>query len=194
MIDGAVGGGPANRWALRELLMDHKIQLKHLAVLYWLGGEDFEAVSSWAEREYSVASDRHPRLHEVFRECNNPEALLVDIAAQQLSFSPSSLDGERFALRILTHELRRFLSREITPSQICKLVCAIDNQYLGAHPMDDRKMVYYPTWLGNLYNACDWCDETWRHADCEHLIDEAKTVLFALESMESDEDQDWPPT
>lgn len=38
-------------------------------------------------------------------------------------------------------------------------------------------IAYYSTWMGNLYNACDWCDETWTLEDNPHLLIEVEKQI-----------------
>ena len=166
--------------------MNHDSQLKHLTVLYWLGGEHQDAATSWAEHEYSNNPDPHPLLTELFAGQIDTGSLLAEIASSRFGFVPSSADGESFARSILATHLRRFLAREISPHELCKIVWAIDNKYLDARPMVDESVTYYPDWLGGLWNACDWCDETWTHSIAGQLVSEAQTVLNCLAADEAD--------
>ena len=160
--------------------MDRDTQLKRLTVLYWLGVEDPDAASAWAEQEVSSNPDAHPLVTEVFAGRMDIGHLLQEIASQQFGFHPSSEDGEFYARLILISYLRRFVAREISPYELCAIVLAIDNKYLDIRPLDDPAIAYYPEWLGDLLNACDWCDETWTHASAGHLVTEAHVVLDAL--------------
>jgi len=38
----------------------------------------------------------------------------------------------------------------------------------------------YPLWLGDLWNACDWCDESWSLSNSPHLKEEADKVIRYL--------------
>ena len=162
--------------------MDHDSQLKHLTVLYWLDRSDHAAVVAWAEREYSTNPDPHPLLTDIFARQTDVGKLLTEIAAERLSFDPTSEDGESFARSILATQLRRFIAREISPHDVCKIICLIEGRYLGARSTGDESVYYYPMWLGDLWNACDWCDETWTHNSAGYLETEAQTVLDSLEA------------
>ena len=160
--------------------MDHDRLLKYLTVLYWLGSSDHDAVISWAEQEFSQNPDPHPLLADIFGGHTDVGQLLSEIAFGRLGFAPASTDGESFAKAILASSLRQFLAREISPHELCQLVWAIDNKYLDASPREGQSVAYYPQWLGDLWNACDWCDETWGYSSAPQLVSKAQAVLNSL--------------
>ncbi len=41
----------------------------------------------------------------------------------------------------------------------------------------------HPSFIGDLYNACDWCDESWTLENAPYLVEEAERVLKALQSQ-----------
>jgi hypothetical protein len=59
--------------------------------------------------------------------------------------------------------------RELTPMQFCKRIQEIEAQVL------DHRM-RYPLWLGEAWDACDWCDESWTVENSPWLIDIAKKI------------------
>lgn len=85
-------------------------------------------------------------------------------------FMPISEEGELIAIEILEEESMKFLNQDITPLQFCEIIRKLDANFL-----DLRNK--YPDWLGNLYNECECCDESWTFADCPCLANETKINL-----------------
>ncbi len=53
---------------------------------------------------------------------------------------------------------------------------------MGAPRNLDSKIVYSPSWLGNLYDACDWCDEKWTHDNSPHLLIEVEKQIHNIKN------------
>jgi hypothetical protein len=136
----------------------HQDELRRLTVLYWLGLTDSAAVDSWAMREYELNPDPDPDLSRLFAHDDETWQLLGRLAHMQLAFVPASQAGVEVTQTLLASFLQKFLNKEIQPDSLCKLVNAIDCQFLGALPIDAPGVAYYPTWLGDLWNCCEYCD------------------------------------
>ena len=158
----------------------HKNELKRLAVLYWLGFHDTDAVRTWAAEEYVQNVDPDPNLSRLQSENQDVGEWLSRFAKSQLNFVVASHAGVAVARDLLVTNLQQFLDGEVQCQELCSFVNAIDSQFLDAIPVDDSSMAYYPEWLGNLWNCCDYCNPTWTTQTAPHLVDEAKTVLARL--------------
>lgn len=70
---------------------------------------------------------------------------------------------EQLAMELLRDKCQDLLNKKIKPHELCCLVGPIETIF------------DYPTWLGDLYNACDWCEPDTLPE--EHLLLEAKKIL-----------------
>ena len=158
----------------------HRSELKRLAVLYWLGLSDPQAKDAWTMAEYETSSDPDHNLHELLINDPQTEDRLLNLAKSLLAFEPASKEGIEYAKLVLHSELHKFLNREVSAEAICSLVNRIDLQYLDAIPRENE--FYYPTWIGDLWNCCEYCDDTWTLESSPHLVKEALAVLSQFES------------
>lgn len=83
-------------------------------------------------------------------------------------FTLQSPDAVRWAQEILKCRCDDYLQGSITPKTFCNLVSLIEVRF------------DYPSWLGDLYHACDWVDEGTKCQDVPNLRDEAKKVSDTL--------------
>lgn len=169
--------------------MKHDDQLRYLTMLYWLGGEDHSAIVDW----FHIERVENPEPHYELRELLKPNrerslSVLLEIAETQYGFQPASLAGETIAKTILKEHLERFLAGEIAPVALCSIAIDIDNSYLDTTPADDGVDAFDVRWLGDLYNACDWCDESWTQDSAPHLVTEAERVLANLHAADNCDD------
>jgi hypothetical protein len=171
-----------NGGAVWQMTNAHQTELKRLAVLYSLGLADAQAKDAWTLVELEANSNQGPDLHELFVDNENTVDRILALARSRLAFEPVSLEGVEIAKTILRNELTRFLNREISPIVLCALVNRIELQYLGAIPISTVNESYYPRWIGDLYNNCDCCDDTWTLDSSPHLAREALAVLQKLEA------------
>ena len=100
----------------------------------------------------------------------------IRLAEEILGFKPISERGEKWSKELLTDYCEKLLSEEITPFQFCNLIQLFDSGFLGLRTVEDG-FVYCPEWLGDLWNNCDWCDESWSLSNSPHLAGEANKVL-----------------
>lgn len=159
--------------------MDHENQLRFLVVLYHLGDTDDAAVASWAEKEFALNPNPPAQLDDLFSRSDDVGSILAAIARERFGFDPISHNGEPFVGEVLRQYLQRFLTRELRPIDLCRIVWDVEAKYGDAAFGDDRP---YPDWAGQLWNACDWCDETWTHDSAAFLVSEARRVLDSFEA------------
>jgi hypothetical protein len=74
---------------------------------------------------------------------------------------------ESLGKRLLKARLELYLSGSCAPSAVCRLVSPIETTF------------DWPSWLGNLYNACDWIDDNYE-PHRKGLRDEAKRLVRTL--------------
>ncbi|MCP3921961.1 MAG: hypothetical protein GY714_05170 [Desulfobacterales bacterium] len=79
-----------------------------------------------------------------------------------------SIEGEKVAAQIVIDKSKELLDEKIRSIDFCKIIWFFDANYIDARPMEPG-YAYYPEWLGELWNACDWCDETWTYNDSSYI-------------------------
>lgn len=70
------------------------------------------------------------------------------------------------------------LNKQIKPLVFCNFIKQMEG--LIDKLVEKDRTINYPTWLGDLYNTCDWCDENWTNENSEGLIEEVKNNLNNL--------------
>lgn len=106
------------------------------------------------------------------------KALLFElIQATDPSFSVDCVEAEVLAAHYFLNILARYQFGEIRPFELCRIFNNIEIGFMGAARNLPVNIAYYPTWMGNLYNACDWCDETWTLEDNPHLLIEVEKQI-----------------
>ncbi|MEW4453814.1 hypothetical protein AB1L30_14160 [Bremerella sp. JC817] len=99
------------------------------------------------------------------------------VATEVPAFSDIGTEVQCVARRILAERLQMFLDGKIRPAELCRTVNRFDAQFLEATPA--------ATWLGDLYNGCDWIDGTSYDpspGEVPYLVEEARRVLASLTS------------
>lgn len=99
------------------------------------------------------------------------------IQATDPSFSVDCVEAEVLAAHYFLNILARYQVGEIRPFELCKIFNNIEAGFIGAPRHLDEKIVYYPSWIGDLYGACDWCDEEWTHENSPHLLIEVEKQI-----------------
>jgi hypothetical protein len=150
------------------MLLDHDEQLKRLVIEWELAipGVPIGSVDDWASSELQ-SLDPHSLVYELFDRQADSHQILKQIAKDRLGFVPFSPEGHRVIAEIVREILRRYLDREMTPMELCRLAFEFDAFYL------DRVSDDHPTpgWVAHLYNACDWCDDSWDHEVLVEIVD-----------------------
>lgn len=150
----------------------------------WYDRTDRDSVIQWA-KTFVKSHDHVPA--EVFEIFDASEQHLKDILLRlsmtiDSEFSPQSLNAEILAAKYLINSINRYLNDEATPIDICRVVRKIDGGFMNAPRDLPDNIAYYPYWLGNLYDSCDWCDNTWTMDSAPHLKQDLKNQLpFIIE-------------
>ena len=151
-------------------------QLDRIAFEYWAGVGSKLDLEAWAESELRKDVP-HADACEMFNLSEEEaEKNSIRLAAEVLNFEPVSEKGEKWAKVLLKQYCKKLLSEEITPFEFCRLVQVFDANFLGLRTLENGSLEY-PAWLGDLWNNCDWCDETWSLSNSTHLEAEARKVL-----------------
>ena len=97
--------------------------------------------------------------------------LLKVIQAEDPEFSSNCLESEILAARFFLGVLVDYKKCNLSPFKLCKIFSNLECGFLGAPRELKANIAYYPEWIGDLYDACDWCDETWTIENSPHLMD-----------------------
>lgn len=119
--------------------------------------------------EYVEKNDNIPiELLELYP---NYEPLLLDVIQKKdFGFSYNCLEAEILAADFFLNILTDYKNRNLSPFKLCKIFNNLENGFLDAPRELKNNIAYYPEWIGNLYDACDWCDETWTIENSPHLM------------------------
>lgn len=81
-------------------------------------------------------------------------------------FEITSKDAENYAKSLFKDKLQNYLyDEEYKPYDILKMIYSIEGLY------------DYPTWLGNMFHACDWTEPDSLRTDFPHIEDEIVITL-----------------
>ena len=151
-------------------------KIDRIAFEFWAGIGSKSDLENWAEEQLRKDAP-HPDACELFNLSNEKaEKESIRLANEITGFNPTSEKGEKWAQEILSEYCKKLLNDEITPIQLCNLVNQFDGGFLGARDIGEG-LAYYPDWLGDLWNSCDWCDESWSLSNSPHLIEEVRKIL-----------------
>ncbi|MCP4990235.1 MAG: hypothetical protein GY928_30610 [Colwellia sp.] len=91
--------------------------------------------------------------------------LSVFISRQWPEFNIKGSKAEKYAKIFFHQRMQEYLNGECRPYDVCKMISPIEQLY------------DFPSWLGNMYNACDWVEPETEPADCRHLEGEIESAL-----------------
>lgn len=164
-------------------MSDWREQLNRLAVEFWCGVGDPLELSVLADAANAEMGEVHPDIWDLYVSPTTEQAtyLLLKIATDVNGFHPKSWVAEPFAVGALKKALGLFLAQELSVQSLCKLVNLLDAVFVIDAGKDmgskESSPFYNIPWLGDLWNSCDWCDETWTFDKSPHLVLEARRVL-----------------
>lgn len=150
----------------------------------WFGHLNLSQIHQWAAdyiHEHGAKFD-----DEYFKILDSDllesEALLLALAKKiDSNFSKDSLSVEYFSAQYLLKALREYLNNQINPLILCNMITTIEATFQGASRNLPEGVVYYPEWLGDLWNACDWCDESWTFENSPQLEAEIRVQMHKIE-------------
>lgn len=110
----------------------------------------------WLNRKQDPAVDRAPYLLRSYLAAN----------PMRPDQRPRSLEACGRAL--LKDRLECYLDSKDLPVTVCRMVSAIEHQF------------DYPEWLGDLFNACDWSEDSSTREDFPKVRQEAERLVKLL--------------
>ena len=111
--------------------------------------------------------------------------MLEFIDASFPEFSIDSVEGLAACRAELKRQSGLLLDRQITPNTFCQFFNSMESELVISLDLSADEVAF----LGDLFNACDWCDETWTLESAPYLAEEATRVASRIEEAEQDETQ-----
>lgn len=150
--------------------------LDKIAFELWAGSGEVKDLEDWAESELRK-DNPHPDACELFNLSRHDAAEhALRLAKEILGFTPVSEKGEEWAIELLSQNCARLVAGEISPMKFCSLVQLFDANFIGMRTLEDGSLEY-PEWLGDLWNHCDWCEDSWSQSNSPHLVAEARKIM-----------------
>lgn len=162
-----------------------RADLNLLAMKFWCGVGSSEELSRWTDAAVMSTDELHPLIWDLYPQ-PSPElatALLLRMAEDVNGFQPISVGAEAIAEDILRQSLIAFVARDISVQALCRLADHLDSGFnlaLADAPQPRSATTDSQWWQGDLYNCCDWCDDSWTHDNSPHLHAEAERLLRVL--------------
>jgi hypothetical protein len=131
-------------------------------------------IVDWAGRHVAPLSYADDADYLQLVRCNPGNAVALGKAPSHLAslvvrrfpdFNCDSAKAAEIARQVFLKRIRTYLHGDVEPLQICRMVRLIEEKY------------DYPSWLGGLYDACDWMDERTTRDQALHLRNAIEQIL-----------------
>lgn len=141
------------------------VEVELLALRLWLGLAGPSDIDAWLDRHVEDATDPEPDALELFATpIEQQEGAFMAFARSVFGFDPDTERGSEVATLLLGRLCDAALQGRLSVSQLCDTVSRIDAKYTTP-----GLSAPYPRGLAELWNGCDWCDETWSLEHPGHL-------------------------
>lgn len=163
-------------------------ELNRIAVEFWCGVGLIVELPVVADAANADLGEAHPDIWD-FYTCSSDEdaaALTLRLAWELNRFVPASWEAVPYAQGALKRALEYFLAKKISVQILCKLVENLDatfNVHLSCYPNPSPLGESEKWWMGNLWNNCDWCEDSWTYENCPALVEEANRVATKLQHL-----------
>jgi hypothetical protein len=160
-------------------------QLNRIAAEFWCDVGDSTELPKVADAANAELGEAHPAIWDFYTP-QSPERnrqLVLDITSEINGFVPGTWESERALMIGFRKALQHFVAGAVPPQVLCKLVNRLDAVFVVGHTPRPNSLPRLPiSWLGDLWNCCDWCDETWSRENSLPLVSEAVRVLELIDS------------
>lgn len=163
-------------------------ELNRIAVEFWCGVGSMEELPVVADAANADLGEAHPDIWNCYT-CSSEDdaaALTLKLAWELNRFVPASWEAVPYAQGALKRALDYFAAKKISVQFLCKLVQDLDVTYnvlLSPPPELSASAGSEEGWMGNLWNCCDWCDDSWSHDNFPALVEEAGRVAVVLRQL-----------
>ena len=102
--------------------------------------------------------------------------MLEFIAVSFPDFQITTDEGIRSCRVELKRQIGRLLDQQITPFSFCRFFNSMEDELVINSNLSPDEVAF----LGDLYNACDWCDPTWTLENSPYLAEESARVASEI--------------
>ena len=95
-------------------------------------------------------------------------------------FQLTTTEGLQLCRRELRKQIGLLLDRQITPPMFCGFFNSMESMLV----VDSDLPPYEVAFLGDLYNACDWCEDDWTLENSHYLAEEAARIASESDKAE----------
>jgi hypothetical protein len=134
---------------------------ERLAVAFWLGIGSAEDVRAWAQARIEDGGDLPPEIYDALGATESNAEPLVWAFLRGRGFVLESREGKRAAVEVLRDQCRLFLAGQLAAGDLCEVVRFLESN-LRELPHVTESEALGAGWLFDLWNACDWIEETGR--------------------------------
>lgn len=106
--------------------------------------------------------------------------VLEFIAVSFPDFQIATAEGLRLCGAELKRQIGLLLERQITPSSFCRFFNSMESELVIDSDLSPDEVAF----LGDLYNACDRCDDTWTLENSPYLAEESVRVASKIEEAD----------
>ncbi|CAI3938734.1 unnamed protein product [Commensalibacter communis] len=116
----------------------------------------------------------------LYQETHFESLLLSIIQKTDPSFNKDNLECEVLTAFFFLYFLYAYQDQKIQPIELLNIFSKIEAKFLSKLPIYPDKTIKYPGWL-DLYDALDWCDETWDFNNSPHLLEAVQTQIEIIQ-------------
>ena len=136
-----------------------------LALRLWLGLADTRDIDDWLDAYVARVPSPHPDALELFSlSAEQLTAAFMAFVRNEFDFEPNSARGSRVARELVARLCQSVLAGTLSVPNFCETVQRLDTTF-----NEPEAGLPYPKGLDDLWNGCDWCDETWSLENQPHL-------------------------
>lgn len=159
-------------------MLDHR----QLYVACYFGSASRSDIEAFIQSKVVIFDEYNSRWFDVhangLRVAQTTMIELIEAAFPE--FSIYSDEGLLSCRAELKRQIRLLLDGEITPSTFCSFFNSMESALVVESELSAGDVDF----LGDLYNACDWCDGSWTLENSPHLAGEAARVALRIEDAE----------
>jgi len=140
-----------------------------------------DEIESWINQTAATVDEVDPEIFEIFSKCVQVSRSKFETHFRKLrpDFRIDSEEGKKACITVLRRQIKKLHSQDITPFEFCRFIGNLENYYMDNGAKVEGKIAY-PEFIGDLWNACDWCDESWTLDNSEYLNSESRRVAETL--------------
>lgn len=128
-----------------------------LALRLWLDLASPTDIDTWLDQYVEQVAEPHPDALELFSLPSEQQtSRFMALARSLFGFEPESEHGSQVAAVLLAQLCEAALEGRLSVPEFCDTIVRIDSKYITP-----GLRAPYPQTLSELWNGCDWCDETW---------------------------------